>query len=289
MQKATPYFASDTDFLWFRLDRNAALSKRPDGKFIGRLERRLIAKLRIVWKSQIAFILEKMKKVSAFRQENILDVNALGDDIDRITNNLPWNETMTEEILFYMRGAMEKGGKSSIKKLKLTQFGISFDLRNKKAIDFLNAKKTLELSNSKGNIHSTTKDAINKILLDAAKSGQSYETTAKLIMQQGEAGVFSPARAQMIATREIGVAYETGNNIPIKDFQEKYPDRPVKKWWRTVGGGTANNVTIECQENEEFSDDANGIDLDALFPSGDETAPRYGNPRCRCHTEYQIQ
>lgn len=281
-----PYFESNSEFLWFRLQRNAALSKRPDGKFIGRQERRLISKLRIVWDAQLAYILDKMKKVPAFRQENVISPNALEDDIDRITNNLPWNDTMVEEILFYMRGSMEKGGNSSVKKLKLTQFGISFDLKNQKAIDFLNAKKNLELSNKSGNIHSTTKDAINKILLDAAKSGQSYQETAKLIMEQGEAGVFSPARAQLIATREIGVAYETGNNIPVKDFQEKYPDRPIKKWWRTVGD---DKVTPECQENQDVSDDSGGLELDAFFPSGDLTAPRAGNPRCRCHTEYEIQ
>lgn len=280
-------FNSNLDFLLFRIERSAILSRRPDGKFINRQERRLISKLRIIWKSQLAWVLDKIKKVPAFRQEeNSVDVNAIEDDMNRITNSLPWNDTMVQEILFYMRVSVERGGNSSIKKLKLTRFGISFDLKNQKAIDFLNAKKTLELSNRSGTIYANTKDAINKILVDAAKSGQSYETTAKLIMEQGQAGVFSPARAQMIATREIGIAYETGNNIPVKEFQEKYPDRPVKKWWRSVGD---DKVTPECQENQDVSDDEDGIALDDAFPSGDDTAPRDGNPRCRCHTEYKIQ
>ena len=278
-------FENNADFLLFRLERNAVLAKRPNGKFINRQERRLISKLKGIWKWQAEYVIDKMKNVSIFRQQKV-SANAVEDEFNRIINNLVGKQALTEEILFYMSVSMDKGGTTSVKKLKLLQFGISFDLKNKKAIDFLNAKKTLELSNYRGNIHSTTQDALRKILLDAANSGQSYQETAKLIALQGQAGVFSPARGQLIATREIGVAYETGNNIPIQDFQLKYPDREVRKWWQTVGD---NNVTPECKENQEASDDAGGLNIAAPFPSGDDHAPRYGNPRCRCRTEYEIQ
>lgn len=272
------------DFLIFRLERSAILRGRPNGTFILREERRLIARCNEIWKKQMDFVIKQAENISALKQDK-LQTNAIEDEVNRIVNNIPFKAALVEEVVAHMSTSMDKGGQTSVKKLKLGKFGISWDIKNKEAITFLNEKKTLELSNKLGTIHATTKDRIKTILLDAANSGQSYQKTAQLIAEQGEAGVFSHARAQMIATREIGVAYEKGNNIPIHDFQEKYPDRPVKKWWRTVND---DRVTPECQDNQDQSDNANGIDLDKSFLSGDDIAPRYGNPRCRCHTEYQI-
>lgn len=232
----------------------------------------------------MAFVIEQAKNISTFKQDK-LQTNALEDEVNRIVNNIPMKAALAEEVVAYMTTSMDKGGQSSVKKLKLGKFGISWNIKNKKAIEFLNAKKTLELSNKYGNIHSTTKDRIKTILIDAANSGQSYQKTAQLIAEQGEAGVFSHARAQLIATREIGVAYEKGNNIPVREFQEKYPDRTVKKWWQTVND---DRVTPECHANQEASDEKKGLELDKNFPSGDDVAPRYGNPRCRCFTKYEI-
>lgn len=269
--------------LVFALERNVILSKRPDGKFLLRNERRMMAELNRVWKKQMNYVVEKLKNVSAFKQEeNQIVVNATEDDINRIVNNLPYKEELTQSVILYMESAMERGGKTAVKKLNLGKFGISFSLQNKKAIDFLNAKKTLELSNYRGNIHATTKANISRILVDAAKSGQSYQKTAQLIMEQGKAGVFSPARGQLIATREVGVAYETGNNIPIREFQADNPDRSVMKYWQTVED---DRVTEECAANEDEGWKA----LAQTFDSGDDHAPRLGNPRCRCFTKYEIQ
>ena len=269
--------------LVFSLERNAILSKRPDGKFILRNERRLIADLKRIWTKQMNYIVEKLKNVSAFKQEkNEIETNALEDEVNRIVNNLPFKTDLAETVVLYMSVAMEKGGKTTVKKLNLGKFGVSFSLQNKKAIEFLNAKKTLELSNFRGNIDATTKSNISRILLDAAKSGQSYQKTAQLIMEQGKAGVFSPARGQLIATREIGVAYEKGNNIPIREFQANNPDRKAMKFWQTVED---DRVTEECAANE----DGGWLPIDEAFDSGDDTAPRDGNPRCRCHTQYEIQ
>lgn len=269
--------------LVFSLERNVILSKRPDGKFLARSERRLIAEVRRTWKKQLDYVVEKLKNVSAFKQEqNSIFTNATEDEINRIVNNLPYREDLVESVMVYMKVSMEKGGKTAVKKLNLGKFGISFSLQNKKAIDFLNAKKSLELSNYRGNIHQTTKTNIARILVDAAKSGQSYQKTAQLIMEQGKAGVFSPARAQLIATREVGVAYETGNNIPIREFQAENPDRAVMKYWQTVED---DRVTEECAANE----DGGWLHLAEAFDSGDDHAPRLGNPRCRCFTKYEIQ
>ncbi len=269
-----------SEALIFALERNVVMPKRPDGKFIIRQEKRLMAKLKQTWAKQSDYIIEKLKNVSAFK-ENKYDKNALEDEIRRITDNLPFKGELVETIILSMKVSLERGGKTSVKQLKLGKFGISFNVQNKKAIDFLNDKKSLELSNYRGNIHTTTKEKIADILVKAAKSGQSYQETALQIMQQGESGVFSFKRAQLIATREIGVAYEIGNRIPIDEFQRENPDRTVKKFWQTVED---DRVTPECRENE----DDGWILLALAFPSGDQNAPRLGNPRCRCFTKYQI-
>ncbi len=268
------------DTLIFSLERSAILAKRPDGKFINRQELRLKANLKRSWKKQMDYVVEHAKGLSIFTN-NAVKINALEDEVFGLLSGLPEKKEIIESIILSMRLSLERGGKTAVKQLKLSDFGISFDIKNKKAIEFLDAKRTLELSNYKGNIDATTKQNISRILLDAANSGQSYQKTAQQIMAQGEAGVFSQARGQLIATHEIGVAYETGNRIPIDEFQKENPDRPVQKYWQTVED---DRVTPECAANE----DEGWIELDKPFPSSDQNAPRYGNPRCRCFTKYQI-
>lgn len=271
------------DDLRFSLSRNATTSSRVDGKFILRIEKRLIASLRREWKKQQQYILDGLGNISAFRQEkNSIKINAIEDEIDRLVNNMPGREDVLARIIVQMTVAMDKGGRSIVKRMALAKYGISWSLQNKAAIDFLNAKKTLELSNYRGNIHATTKTKLIDILVKAAKSGQSYQKTAESIMNQGKAGVFSAARGQLIATREIGVAYEKGNNIPITDFQKENPDRLAEKYWQTVED---DSVTEECKENQKRG----WIILAQNFPSGDKHAPRLSNPRCRCFTKYEIR
>lgn len=269
------------EHLIFVMSIRTNASNRPDGKFLARTEKRLISSTVKIFRKQQAYVLSKIKNISGLQQSNII-TNSIEDEIEVIVDGIPQQTQLTETIVASMKTGINRGGIASVRNLKLGKFGITWSLRNKEAIKFLEAKRTLELSNYKGNITGTTKTRISEILLDAAKSGQSYEKTAQLIMQQGEAGVFSQSRAQLIATREIGVSYEEGNRIPIDEFAEKYPDRIVEKHWSTVGD---NNVTEECEENQ----DAGWLGLDEEFPSGDQQAPREGNPRCRCTTEYEIR
>ena len=83
----------------------------------------------------------------------------------------------------------------------------------------------------------------------------------------------------MIASNEIGHAYEQGNFIPIQDAVAE--GHKAKKEWSTVGD---DKVTEECRDNQGMGK----IKHDKDFLSGDMTAPRAGNPRCRCTTLYEI-
>lgn len=271
--------------LIYRMQRNIAYKKRTDGRFLLVIEKRLVKRLDKVFKKQMKFVLDEVGKLSFFG-ENYLKNDAVDDtkeEIEDFVLAIPGQKEVTEEVISSMKSSMLKGGKSSVKYLKLFKFGISFDLRNEKAIEILTDRRKLELSNYKGNIHDTTKERILKILLDAAKSGQSYRTTAKLISAQGEKGVFSRNRGQLIATREIGRAYGEGNYIPVQEFSEQFPKRKTEKFWQTVED---DDVTEECEKNQSKG----WVPLDHVYETkgSDEFAPRKSNPRCRCFQKYQI-
>lgn len=268
------------NWLIYNLERNAVADTRADGKFLLQTEKRLSKKTKTIFDKQLNWVLGKLKSIPELSQLK-LKGNSLEDEIEDLVDDLPFKKELTNSIVASMSVGMDRGGKTIVKKLKLGKFGVVWSLKNKEAIKFLKDKRTLELSNKKGNIDDTTKTRITEIIYQAAKSGQSYQKTAKLIAEQGQAGVFSQARSQLIATRETRLAYEVGNRIPIDDFQTKYPDREILKRWSTVND---DNVTDECQANQ----DEGWIGLDEPFDSGDEIAPRYGNPRCRCAIEYKI-
>lgn len=265
----------------FWYERNRLLKNRPDGKFNRRQELRMMAKLKRNWKKQEAYLLKATQKIWT-ETDNYFAKNTSKKDIDKVTNNIPNQDEVAEVIVEGMGASMLKGGKSSVKRHDFGKLGISFSLKNKEAIKFLTDERRFQLSNKSGTIHDTTKTHINKILRDAADNGQSYETTAKLISKQGEAGVFSKARGQMIAVNQIGIAYEEGNAIPIREFKKENPKRVVEKQWQTVGDSS---VTKECKANQSEK----WIDYDKEFSSGDQLAPRHNNPRCRCFTADRIK
>lgn len=232
-----------------------------------------------VFKSQMNWLIEEIKELPA------LKTNSLNNDkIEEILKRLPKQDTMVKAIITKASVTLYKGGNRSMKELDLAELGISFSLKHPDAVKFLKAKATLELSNYKGNITSNTKDKIKKILVKGIDEGKSYTELATQIRAQADAGVFSRARAELIATREMGVAYETGRKVPIDEFVGKYPDRLMQKVWQTVGGGAANNVTPECEANEA----EDWINYNESWSSGDKEPPREGNPRCRCTCSYQI-
>jgi hypothetical protein len=219
--------------------------------------------------------------VEAIRQIPQVDQNNPNSRLDDILNNIPNRERFVEEIEVVSRATMKKGGDTSVKQLALKQFGVDFSLSNQGAIQYFAAKTALELSDYRGNINNTTKQRVKEIVLEGLQEGRSYQETARLIREQGEHGVFSRARAELIAVHENAEAFGIGKAIPVQDFKARFPDRQVKKWWRTVND---DRVTDECQENQ----DASPIDFEELFPSGDKQEPRQSNPRCRCAVTYQI-
>ena len=264
------------------LEHKAGSAKRPDGKFLLRQEMRLGGKVHRYFKRQEDYFVEGAKSMTIFKEEKGLrgyEAKEVGEEIDDLLAGMPYQEDMTEAIVATARTSYKKGAQRGIDELEMGRFGISFDLINSEAIQYLENLRTLQLSNYRGNISRQTKDKIRKILIESAETGRSYQETARLIREQGTAGVFSRARGELIAVNQVGHAYGEGNMEIVDTFRAR-TGQIVEKYWQTVNDG---KVTDECNANQDMG----WIPYDDAFLSGDENAPRDDNPRCRCATIFR--
>lgn len=259
----------------------AVKARQPGGKFKNRATKRMARILKIKFNQQMKWLLAEASKMDAFKSSPVKFITKKGakEDAKKIANRLPLVEEMTEDIVAYSSASLNRGANDGIRKLNLGRVGISFDLDNPEAVDYLEALETLQLSNYKGSISRTTKEAIQKLLVDGARDGLSYSELAKQIMDQGESGVFSYARGELISVREIGFAYSKGERIVIDEYIEE-TDAEMEKNWLTAGDG---NVRPEHLENER----AGWIPIDEKFPGTDESEAPSEDFGCRCVTSYR--
>lgn len=268
----------------YHIERKVSqLQVRRNGKFLLKNEARLEARLRRSWKKQQAYIIQEIAGLTAFSEKTIhVETKLLEDEIRDMLRLLPDQATIAEAIAATAKIVMLKGGRNAVEEYALGSIGISFNLRNERAIQYLNAKRDIMLSDRQGSINKTTKDRVLEIIRDGVNNRQSYTQVANQIASLSTEGIFSKSRAQMIATNEVGKAYEFGNYIPVQEYAQR-TGKSIVKYWQTVGD---EKVTEQCHENEEKS--KAGIPLNAQFASGDLTAPRSTHPRCRCSTSYEV-
>lgn len=263
----------------FWLNRTFLYTKRPDGKFILRQEERLISNLSKRWKRQKQYYLDQIKNFNEFKIEN----NNLQLNLFEMFENDPEKENIAKDINEAQAMTINRGQKRGY--AIIAGFGKVISGREeveKTVFDWLQSQLSHQLSQRDGAISNYTERRISELVLEAARNGETYTQLAEKIEDQGKAGVFSAARAKTIAVRELGVAYEQGKVIPIKQYQLEFPEDTIVKWWQTVND---NRVTDLCNDNQETGK----ILIDGLFPSGDSEAPRSGNIRCRCSTQYNLE
>jgi hypothetical protein len=249
--------------------------KRPNGRALRRKERALEKKIRPEFKKHADLIIEKAESLFDSQGKNMVRVQrkTLEDDVDAILDALEIDD-LIRVIIDASGDAMDFGAQYRIDESRLAQFGISFDIEHPLAVEYLETDRPLELAN----MEDTTKNHIKPILLEALENGDSYQETSRRIRDNY---AFSNNRATMIASNEIGHAYEWGNYVPMKDLQDD--GETVEKKWSTTGD---DRVTDECNAYE----DKEWIPIDQDFDSGsttDNIAPRTTNPRCRCTTLYR--
>lgn len=115
-------------------------------------------------------------------------------------------------------------------------------------------------------IEDATRDMLRNTIASGLADGLSAEEIASSI-EEGYA--FSDDRAMLVATTEIASANSEG---ALAGYEEAANEGiSVKKSWLIL-----DDACDDCQENA----DAGAIDLDELFPSGDEAPPAH--PNCRC-------
>lgn len=260
----------------------AGLLKQENGKFKVVSAARMQKKVDRSFKKQMKWIFGKAESLSFFNNKAAvmrLERKTIQNEINDMLAEMPENENIADYVAGGGEVAYRKGAKAAHTKFNMGKVGIDFSLINNDAVDYLAAKKLLHLSDYRGSIKRTTKKQILKILTEAAETGQSYQETGKKIMAQGEEGVFSQFRAEMIATNEIGHAYGEGNHEMV-DIYKQETGAMMEKYWITVQD---DRVTEECAANEAMG----WIGYNEHFLSGDDIAPRNTNPRCRCDTGYR--
>lgn len=265
------------------LQEKAGAAKRPSGAFLRKQELRLEKKVSARFNRQMRWILAEVEKMVYFQESKGVHryvTKTIREDVDAILENLPENEPLVEAIVETANDTYKRGARDVHAQLKMEGYGVSFNLVNPYAVEYLQKLKDLQLSNFKGAIQRETKSRIQKLLVDAIEEGTSYSEVARKIRAQGEAGVFSRARSELIAVNQVGQAYGAGNDQMVRQFNFA-SSVFTQKYWQTVEDS---RVTEECMDNEK----AGWLGMDESFKSGDKFAPRKTNPRCRCVTRYRV-
>lgn len=267
------------------IEHKAGAIRRPNGRWLRRQEIRLQNRLVRRWKAQMKWIIEEMAALSVFKddaQKSVrrIETKEINDEVNALLDALPESVEIIDELVITARATYKKGAQQAIDDLRLGEIGISFDIVNDEAVRYLENLKTVQLSDYRGSITRTTKDRIKRILVESVEKGRSYSETARLIREQGDAGVFSQARGELISVNQVGRAYGDGNLELVQQFVSRTGSL-VEKFWQTVED---DRVTPECAANE----DSGWIGMQESWPSGDMAAPRASNPRCRCVTTYRV-
>ena len=264
------------------IEHKAGALKQNDSKARRTFERRLENRLVRRFKQQLAWIVteaEKLPFLQPAKGIKRLERKTAQQEAEDLANRLPFHEEVTDEIINISKQSYKRGAKSIYVKMDMGKSGIDFSLVNQPAVEYLAKLKDLHLSEARGSIKRETKKRIIKLLTDAAESGASYQETARKIREQGDAGVFSRSRAELIATNNVGHAYGVGSKEMIDQYRAE-TGALLQKYWITVQDSS---VTEECRANEAMG----WIGIDEHFKSGDSFAPRESNPRCRCDTGYR--
>ena len=156
----------------------------------------------------------------------------------------------------------------------------TFTLANTRAVDwFRTTGGSLAYING---IQDTTLKQLKTMVGDAIDTGQPYTELARDIGKKfTEYSAKLPgkqmSRSQLIATTEIGTAYEEGN----AEFAQNIEDGGIEmeKLWVTSHD---DKVSDGCQANEDLG----WVEMDYEYPDeGVTQPPRF--PGCRCYQQYR--
>lgn len=184
-----------------------------------------------------------------------------------------------DKLVLRAEKALTKWYKNNLNQNKnvLKPLGIVFTPRLiDKYVDML---EDVQLSDYVGSINRTTKLAVLEEIKIWVQQNLTYTQVAKNITKVSET-LFSPARAKLIATTEMGRAYWYGNYIPMRQAADLW--ETVVKSWSTVGDNKVRETHYQNERDGEI-----GIDQ-AFSWTGDMIAPS-SDLNCRCDTLRDIK
>lgn len=263
------------------LQEKKGAARRRDARYKQTQEIRLRGKTFSVFTRQMNWTIDKMQQLSVFQTKGVIMVSrkTIFEEIDDLVSEMPYNDQLVNNLAQVVQPTYKKGARTIYKELAMAKQGVDFSLVNIPAAEYVERLKTLHLSDYRGSISHETKIKIRNIITDQINEGASYQQAAQKIREQGEAGVFSKARAELIAVNQVGGAYGEGNHEMIDQFKAE-THSIMQKEWITTGD---DRVTEECQANQREG----WLNYEENFSSGDSFAPRSSNPRCRCDTGYR--
>lgn len=193
-----------------------------------------------------------------------------------------WVYSMIESIKGNVRRVIDMWYKINYRTFRkpLEENAIDFNLQNQRSLQYMREFTELHLSDYKGSISLTTKNAVIEKLRYWIENNLSYWEVAKEIEKLDNL-IFSRTRAKLIATREIGKAYEYGNYIPMLQAHNAW--LTVEKHWLSTRD---EKVTFECSENDRLW----FVHFKHVYIyDNDDIAVRSWNPNCRCSMERKIK
>lgn len=261
-------------------------TNHPNGRTLRRKERKLERKVKKRLDEQRDYVItEGLQLLEQFSEAQNnpgaqearlpkMQTKDFRSELEQLFEEMP-DEELIQDIIDEASEAMKFGADYRIDSMDLGELGITFTLDHPLANAYLRTDRPLLLSK----MSDTVKELIMPILLEAQAEGRSPQETAREIRENF---AFSRSRALMIATNEIGHAYEWGNYIPMKALQDN--GYIVEKRWLTVNDDA---VTEECASYQAKGWIPLSQDFDSRSTQ-DDMAPRDSNPRCRCTTLYQF-
>lgn len=226
---------------------------------------------------------------SASKRFEILIAKATQDEIDAFVEALlaamqQEFEELPSDISNSLEDSALSGVGQGMLQIEMTNSGmitaantIAHEYATERAAELVGMKRDLEGNlipnpNAKWAISDTTRERVREIVTDAFAEETSIDEIQSLIQQAleeeaDEGGIFSQARARMIAETEVARAQVGGN---FAAWQKSGVVEKIK--WTT---SEDEKVCEECEGN-----DGAEVELGHPFPDGSIIPP--GHPLCRC-------
>jgi hypothetical protein len=267
----------------------AAVPRGTKAKALAPTTRALAASLRAAFRAQRKALLRHLAAAGVGFPTNE-SARALKVLLEAVARWDPQFADAASDTFDLFADPLDAGMKASLlagSSLQLGALGLdtSFDLSNPRAAAWLDGRAAAQVAG----INEVTRQKLEKVITDGLSAGDSYTKIAaqiRTMYDSWEGGKLvkdqtfraeSPLghiqdRAELIATTELGNAYEAGSRAVVDELSATGLSMEQSVL-------TAGDPCDECQENE----DAGWISVDDQFPN--DTPPTH--PGCRCDVLYQ--